>query len=1053
MKRARFLPLLLLLAAAPLRATTWMNFEPSTLFSMMAIDTGAFFKDNFYTLRTDGLQETELIQPTTYTYSGTGALRVGLNYDNRAPTPLNPSYPGSGVPYWGVNDAVFFTMPPYSFLSYTGLAIYVYVAGTPTSGNPAYPLKGKFFVKTGNTYEWYNGETVNIKPNQWTRLRIDFTAAYNASGAGPMAVPNLNLMYDAGVQFVGADYDRGTTTVWLDEVQHEVGGVPDNTSAPSAPGSLSAVPDATAGNLVNLQWPAVSASDLDHYNVYRSPTGSAFSLSTNTFVTAVPAGQTSLPDAAVVDGVPYYYEVAAVDKAGNESAPVGNSATPSDLSAPAAYEFSSKGMSYVGWSTGAYGAANPDGSFDSHDSQSSLDDLMSTGADYVSLIVTQYMDHSYDTVIQASTKTPTDDLTDPSGHGSVERAIDDIHARGMKVLLKPHVDVKDGTWRGDILPSDPAAWFASYQTFIDHYADIAKRKKVEMFCVGTELKTMTDNKKWMSTSRPTAFISDHWKFLINEVRTRLTGADPSILLVYAANAVHPQDEFAQIEFWNSSGTYQGLNYVGLDAWWKLTNVADPSLLALEKAWSMNREGFDPLQSAVDWHAFTGLPVVITELGSRSQDGANIDPTSDLKIPVTDGGLSEQDNIYKAGFAAWNHRKSWVQGLFWWHWDPNPNGGGRHNNYYVPNDKPVLQTITQAYGGESVAGNFHYDFETSIFDYSGSTYAWIVDPSTTVPHYLASPAYSSVGHGASSHSLSYSLATFSPSPVNDYGYIEPAIRKDLSGYKGIKAYVYLPSNVVSNEGTYPLQVSMVLQTGTGYDWCESSTPRNLSWGQWREVSMDFQSAKCIDGVTKKQTYTSIPNTQDIRRIGVKVYGASAGGSPSTLYVDDVVARSTVPATGLSLNTTYFWLVNVKTSSCTATSLDFQNTGNKPFTFWLKTANASPSGWTPSLSSTTFPAESFLLNGVFNNTPISSGQFIPATHALVTEVMAGNPMGVKASSTEFAGNNCGIDGNQCFGTNLQPGDVRHLWLEFRPLSFSGNDAKQSQTITIGVTADTQ
>ncbi len=41
-------------------------------------------------------------------------------------------------------------------------------------------------------------------------------------------------------------------------------------------------------------------------------------------------------------------------------------------------------------------------------------------------------------------------------------------------MLKPHVDVKDGSWRGTIRPSDTAAWFSSYDVFLTRYARMAQ---------------------------------------------------------------------------------------------------------------------------------------------------------------------------------------------------------------------------------------------------------------------------------------------------------------------------------------------------------------------------------------------------------------------------------------------------------------------------------------------------------------------------------------------------------------------------------------------------
>ena len=35
----------------------------------------------------------------------------------------------------------------------------------------------------------------------------------------------------------------------------------------------------------------------------------------------------------------------------------------------------------------------------------------------------------------------------------VRRAISELHGLGLRVMLKPHVDVQDGTWRAQIEPA------------------------------------------------------------------------------------------------------------------------------------------------------------------------------------------------------------------------------------------------------------------------------------------------------------------------------------------------------------------------------------------------------------------------------------------------------------------------------------------------------------------------------------------------------------------------------------------------------------------------
>jgi len=71
------------------------------------------------------------------------------------------------------------------------------------------------------------------------------------------------------------------------------------------------------------------------------------------------------------------------------------------------------------------------------------------------------------------------------------------HARslGLKVCLKPVVNVADGTWRAHIgffdvdVPGEPTwdAWFESYRAFVVHHARLAAELGAEMFCIGCEM--------------------------------------------------------------------------------------------------------------------------------------------------------------------------------------------------------------------------------------------------------------------------------------------------------------------------------------------------------------------------------------------------------------------------------------------------------------------------------------------------------------------------------------------------------------------------------------
>ena len=65
---------------------------------------------------------------------------------------------------------------------------------------------------------------------------------------------------------------------------------------------------------------------------------------------------------------------------------------------------------------------------------------------------------------------------------AVVRAIRESHRLGMKVLLKPHIDLtegENGQWRGDIMGSS-REWWESFEKMQIFWASIAQKEKVEM---------------------------------------------------------------------------------------------------------------------------------------------------------------------------------------------------------------------------------------------------------------------------------------------------------------------------------------------------------------------------------------------------------------------------------------------------------------------------------------------------------------------------------------------------------------------------------------------
>lgn len=319
---------------------------------------------------------------------------------------------------------------------------------------------------------------------------------------------------------------------------------------------------------------------------------------------------------------------------------------PSDPTPSPTARFAYNGLDHVSWWHDEYLSA---------DGTASRRALAATSANWAGVLVTWYMPDKTSTDIAPDLQqTPTDE--------AVRRAILELRGQGLKVMLKPHVDVRDGTWRGTIAPSDRPAWFRSYRAFLLHYAALAQESGAELLCVGTELATLSD-------ARGAA----DWVEIIAAVRGAYGG-----LLTYAANATSPADEFTSVSFWGR------LDVLGLDAYVPLTDKLNPSREELVRAWTRNRYGADMVSAFRNWQAAWGKPVIFTEIGYRSADGANRAPWDWQVSAGADN--SEQADCYEAAYQVWTRESAWMNGIFWWAWsvsEPRPG-----DTDYNPRGKPA-----------------------------------------------------------------------------------------------------------------------------------------------------------------------------------------------------------------------------------------------------------------------------------------------------------------------------------------------------------------------------
>ncbi|HYF13138.1 MAG TPA: hypothetical protein VD928_02495 [Candidatus Paceibacterota bacterium] len=298
----------------------------------------------------------------------------------------------------------------------------------------------------------------------------------------------------------------------------------------------------------------------------------------------------------------------------------------------------------------------------SEDLKASLRNLDATGANFVAFVVPYYQSNTHSIDIAPGWNTPTD--------AALVSAITFAHSLGLNVAIKVHVEPYSGEWRAYINPSDRAGWFRNYGNYVLSLARLAQSNGVEMMVLGTELVSM-------ASSQMNSTNTDRWRNLIASVRNVYSGK-----LTYGANSSNNNDsqfenEKRYIGFW-SSLDYAGLSpYVGL-------NTQNNSVDSLKGAWDYwNKNDLQQFAQSV------GKPILFTEIGYRSVTNARHDPWNWDR----GGGADEveQANDYDALLGYWNDYP-YVHGVFWWHWEVNPNAGGPGSTSYTPQNKAAQNVM-------------------------------------------------------------------------------------------------------------------------------------------------------------------------------------------------------------------------------------------------------------------------------------------------------------------------------------------------------------------------
>lgn len=240
-----------------------------------------------------------------------------------------------------------------------------------------------------------------------------------------------------------------------------------------------------------------------------------------------------------------------------------------------------------------------------------------------------------------------------------------LKSQGIRIMVKPQIWIWRGTFTGSLTMNSEEDWEefeAGYKDFILRYAQLAEEEEAEILCIGTELERFV-------MQRP-----QFWNDLIKEVRSVFRGK-----LTYAAN----WDEYSRVPFWES------LDYIGVDAYFPLSDAQTPEVEGLQTAWQPWKEKLKDLSNT------TGKKILFTEYGYRSKDYNTIRPWEADRDSVR-VNLQAQANAQEAILREF-WPEEWFAGGFVWKWFIHyDEAGGAGDNRFTPQNKPAQEILRKYY---------------------------------------------------------------------------------------------------------------------------------------------------------------------------------------------------------------------------------------------------------------------------------------------------------------------------------------------------------------------
>lgn len=172
--------------------------------------------------------------------------------------------------------------------------------------------------------------------------------------------------------------------------------------------------------------------------------------------------------------------------------------------------------------------------------------------------------------------------------------IKEARARGLRVLLIPHLWVETSGWRGEIdhSPENWPIYQQEYRDFVLTWADIAEAAGADALSVGVECKSWSGR------------FGGFWTELIGTLRSRFGG-----LLTYSAN----WDEVENVLFWDQ------LDFIGINAFYPLAQengASDAEYLAGARRW---------IPELAHQAEVLDMPILFVEVGYTTRTDAAVEP--------------------------------------------------------------------------------------------------------------------------------------------------------------------------------------------------------------------------------------------------------------------------------------------------------------------------------------------------------------------------------------------------------------------------------------------